>query len=203
MTDKHHVSPNTVTVALCDDHEVYRRELMTALESDADIQVIAESDLPGGLGPIVTELPPKVVVVDLTPANAGDPIELIKNLRKRMPDAAILAIGGPNDDLAPALIAGALGAVDKNTALSMGGFVIHALAARKLFIDRRAAQSLLKTIHDHPRRTEIPQGQVDLVDELANVDTIADLGRDSFRGAKNERELVSLLVTLRSRRRSD
>ena len=197
------MSPNPVTVALCDDHEVYRRELLTALESDADIQVIAESDLPGGLGPIVTEIPPKVIVVDMTPAKSGNPIEIIQNLAQRMPDVSILAIGGPNDDLAAALIAGALGAIDKNTALSMGSFVVHALSARKLFIDQRAARALLRTIHDHPRRTEIPQGQVDLVDELANVETIADLANDSFRGAKNERELVSLLVTLRSRRKTD
>lgn len=176
---------------------------MTALESDPEIQVVAESDLPGGLGPIVTELPPAVVVVDMTPSNNRDPIELITNLVERMPNTAILAIGGPNDDLAPALVAGALGAVDKNTALSMGGFVIHALAARKLFIDRRAAQSLLRTIHEHPRRSAIPQGQVALVDELANVETIADLARDSFRGARNERELVSLLGTLRARRKTD
>lgn len=196
------VSDFNVTVALCDDHEIYRREFLTALESDIDIHVVAEAEVPSGLGPIVAEHPPDVIVVDLTPSK-GDPVEIIQTLRNQMPDSAILAVGGPNDELAPALLAGALGAVDKNTALEMGGFIVHALAARKLFFDRRAAHSLLRAIHAHPRRRSIPLSQVELVDKLAEVDTIADLGRDSFAGAKNELELVALLATLRATRRND
>ncbi len=196
------VSDSTVTVALCEDHEVYRRELMTALESDTDIVVVAEAELPGGLGPIISDHPPDVIVVDLTPSK-GDPIEIIKTLRTHMPDSAVLAVGGPNDDLAPALLAGALGAVDKNIALDMGGLIVHALASGKLFLDRRAAQSLLRALHAHPRRTSIPQTQLELVDALAQVATIAELGRDSFAGAKNERELVALLSTLRATRSTD
>jgi DNA-binding NarL/FixJ family response regulator len=196
------VSESTVTVALCDDHEVFRRELMTALESDVDIRVVAEAELPSGLGPIVVEHPPEVIVVDLSPPK-GDAIEIIATLRTRMPNSAILAVGGPNDDLAPALLAGAVGAVDKNTALSMGGLIVHAVAAHKLFLDRRAAESLVRAIHVHPRRASIPQAQVQLVDTLARADTIADLGGDSLTGAKNERELVALLATLRVKRRTD
>jgi len=196
------VPDSIVTVALCDDHEIYRRELMTALEGDTDIQVVAEADLPSGLGPIVSEYPPDVIVVDLTPAK-GEAVEIIATLGKRMPDSAILAVGGPNDDLAAALLAGALGAVDKNTALRMGGFIVHAMAARKLFFDKRAAQSLLRAIHAHPRRNAIPHAQVELVDKLAEVETIADLAQDSFKGAKNERELIALLGTLRATRRTD
>jgi DNA-binding NarL/FixJ family response regulator len=175
---------------------------MTALESDTDIVVVAEAELPGGLGPVVTDHPPDVVVVDMTPSK-GDPVEIIKTLRMRMPESPVLAVGGPNDDLATALLAGALGAVDKNTALKMGGLIVHALAAGKLFVDRRAAQSLLRAIHAHPRRNAIPLNQVELIDKLAEVETIAELGRDSFAGAKNERELVALLATLRATRSTD
>ncbi len=189
-------------MALCDDHEVYRRELMTALESDTDIVVVAEAELPGGLGPVITDHPPDVIVVDMTPSK-GDPVEIIRTLIKRMPNSTILAVGGPNDDLAPALFAGALGAVDKKTALEMGGLIVHALAARKIFFDRRAAQSLLRAVHAHPRRNEIPKTQVELIVKLAEVETIADLGRDSFAGAKNERELIALLATLRATRSAD
>lgn len=205
-SDKNGVSAplpdSVVTVALCDDHEVYRRELLTALESDPDIQVVAEAELPGGLGPITVDFPPSVVVLDMTPVQ-GDPVEVIGTLRERMPGASILAVGGPNDDLAPALMAGAMGAVDKKTALAMGPFVVHAVAAGKLFIDQEAAKCLLRAIHGHPRRASIPSSQVDLVDELANVTTIADLAGDSLVGARNERELVALLVTLRSTRKTD
>ncbi|MBT8241526.1 MAG: response regulator [Acidimicrobiia bacterium] len=193
---------SSVTVALCEDHEVYRRELMTALEADSDIRVIAEAELASSLGPIAVECPPDVIVVDLTPPK-GSPLEIIATLRNHMPNSKVLAIGGPNDDLAPALLAGAPGAVDKRTALAMGGLIVHALAAHKLFLDRRAAESLLRAIHEHPRRASIPLAQVELVDRLAQEDTIADLGHDSFTGAKNERELVALLATLRATRRTD
>ncbi|NNE94709.1 MAG: response regulator transcription factor [Acidimicrobiales bacterium] len=196
------MSDSIVPVAVCDDHAVYRRELMTALESDSDIQVVAEADMPSGLGPIVNEHPPHVIVVDLSPPKS-DPAQVIRTLAERMPKSQILAVGGPNDDLAVALIAGAVGAVEKTTALAMGPFIVHAVAAGRLFLDRRAAQWLLRTVHAHPRRTSIPASQVELVDHLTQVDTIAELGRDSFSGAKNERELVALLGSLRARRASD
>jgi DNA-binding NarL/FixJ family response regulator len=137
------------------------------------------------------------VVVDLTPSQ-GEATEIISTMRDRMPISAVLAVGGPNDDLAPALIAGASGAVDKNTALRMGPTIIHALAQGGLFLDRRAGQSMLKALHNHPRRSAIPSSQLDLIDALASVDSIAELSRgDALEDAARERQLFSLLVSLR------
>ncbi len=184
------------TVALCDDHEIYRRELMTALERDSEIQVVAEADIPSQLGPVINDHPPKIVVVDLTPTQ-GDPFEIISNLRDLMPISAVLAVGGPNDELAPALLAGANGAVDKNVAIRLGPTIVKTLVRGTMFVDRRAAQSLLRAINHHPRRASIPSRQVDLVDRLASVESIADITGDALAEAAMERELFALLVTLR------
>ncbi len=184
------------TVALCDDHEIYRRELMTALERDAEIQVVAEADIPSQLGPVINDHPPKIVVVDLTPTQ-GDALEIISTLRDLMPISAVLAVGGPNDELAPALLAGANGAVDKNVAIRLGPTIVKTLVRGHIFIDQRAAQSLLRAINSHPRRASIPARQVDLVDRLASVESIADINGDALAEAAMERELFALLVTLR------
>ncbi len=196
------MSERAITVALCDDHEIYRRELMTSLESDAGIQVVAEAEIPSGLGPVIIDHPPKVVVVDMTPSQ-GDAVEIISRLRDLMPISAVLAVGGPNDLLAPALVAGANGAVDKNVALAMGPAIVHTLMDGHMFLDQRAAKSLLKAIHAHPRRDLIPNAQIDLVDQLTNVETINDLVSDAFTLAKMERELFALLVSLRGVRAAD
>lgn len=159
--------------------------------------MVAEADVPSGLGPVINEHPPKVIVVDLTPAQ-GEATEIISTMRDRMPISAVLAVGGPNDQLAPALIAGASGAVDKNTALHMGPTIVHALAKGELFLDRRAAVSLLKALHEHPRRSSIPSRQLELVDRLTSVESIIDLGAgDALEDAATQRQLFSLLVSLR------
>ncbi len=196
------MTERATTVALCDDHEIYRRELLTSLERDAGIQVVAEADLPSQLGGVINDHPPKVVVVDLTPS-AGKATEIISTLRDLMPISAVLAVGGPNDDMAPALISGANGAVDKNFALQNGPLIIHTLVRGHIFLDRRAAQSLLHAINAHPRRSSIPARQVELVDRLASHDSIADLALDALAEAAMERELFALLVTLRGVRASD
>jgi len=196
------VSERAISVALCEDHEIYRRELMTSLERDDGIQVVAEADIPSGLGPVINDHPARVVVVDMTPSQ-GEATEIISRLRDLMPISAVLAVGGPNDLLAPALIAGAAGAVDKNTALRMGPQIVRTLVDGHMFVDRRAATSLLKTIHAHPRRDSIPASQVDLVDRLTDVDSIADITSDAFSAAKMERELFALLVSLRGVRAAD
>lgn len=200
--DTGEVTERAITVALCDDHEIYRRELMTALERDPGIQVVAEAEIPSGLGPVILDHPPKVVVVDMTPSQGTAP-EIISTMRDLMPISAVLAVGGPNDELAPALISGANGAVDKSVALDIGPMIIHTLVEGRPFLDQRAARSLLRAIHHHPRRSSLPTRQVDLIDRLAGLPTIADLRAGAFESRQLERELFALLVTLRGVRAGD
>ena len=151
---------------------MFRRELLVSLEKDPIIHVIAEADVPGHLGPVVAEHPPRVLCLDLTPP-LGDPVDGVRRLREAMPLTSILVLVGPEDDPTEALLAGASGAVEKNTALGEAPAIIHALAAGHVYLDAPAARSLLDlaTAEDGSEGAEVGRlspAQTELLHQLAS-----------------------------------
>jgi two-component system response regulator NreC len=104
-----------IDVLLMDDHVIVREGLRALLERQDDIEVMAEA---GSVGEAVDlDVRPDVVVADLVlPDDRG--AEVVRRLRERYPDAAILVLTMVDNpaDVQLCLAAGARGYLLKETA---------------------------------------------------------------------------------------
>ncbi len=118
-----------VRVVLGDDNGLYRRGLLTALEDEADLEVVAEAGPGADLIAAVRALAPDVVVCSLSMANAGG-VETAYALTEVMPLVRVAVLTTDQDPLAKtvaAVRAGALGELDKVDALDEAARVIRGL----------------------------------------------------------------------------
>lgn len=186
------IASGSIHVALCDGHGVYRRRLMIALEHDEAIAVVADAAVPGALGPVLAEVTPHVLIVDLA-APDGDPVDGIQRLSAAMPGTAVLALAGPSDDPAPALIAGAAGSLTKTEALRRGSEVVRHLAAGHVYVDRRAASSLSRLVERHENFPGLSKHHVEVLHQISAGRTLRELG-PFFRCSTEELERDVLLI---------
>lgn len=84
-------STHTIRVVLADDHALMRRSLRRLLDSEADVQVIAEAgDLVSAMRHVSRHLP-HVLLLDLQMRD-GSSIDLIRRLRVQVPETQIVVV---------------------------------------------------------------------------------------------------------------
>jgi len=133
----------TLRVLLVDDHPLFRTGLRVALDSAEGIEVVAEADDAEQALPLIQELAPQVVVMDLhLPGQSG--IETIRVLTRDHPGVRVLVLTMSEDDdtLIASLRAGAKGYLLKGAGrdevlhavrtVGMGGAVFCSHAADRL-----------------------------------------------------------------------
>jgi DNA-binding NarL/FixJ family response regulator len=104
-----------ITVLLVDDHALVRKGFRRMLEDDAVILVVGEASDGNDAVKLAIELKPKVTVMDCAlPGISG--IEATRQIRAKLPDAAILMLSMHSEDtlIRQALEAGARGYILKN-----------------------------------------------------------------------------------------
>jgi DNA-binding NarL/FixJ family response regulator len=107
--------PDKITVLLVDDHALVRKGFRRMLEDDAVILVVGEASDGNDAVKLAIELKPKVTVMDCAlPGISG--IEATRQIRAKLPDAAILMLSLHSEDtlIRQALEAGARGYILKN-----------------------------------------------------------------------------------------
>jgi DNA-binding NarL/FixJ family response regulator len=107
--------PDKITVLLVDDHALVRKGFRRMLEDDASILVVGEASDGNDAVKLAIELKPKVTVMDCAlPGISG--IEATRQIRAKLPDAAILMLSMHSEDtlIRQALEAGARGYILKN-----------------------------------------------------------------------------------------
>jgi DNA-binding NarL/FixJ family response regulator len=107
--------PDKITVLLVDDHALVRKGFRRMLEDDATISVVGEASDGNDAVKLAIELKPKVTVMDCAlPGISG--IEATRQIRAKLPDAAILMLSMHSEDtlIRQALEAGARGYILKN-----------------------------------------------------------------------------------------
>lgn len=120
-----------VRVVLGDDNGLYRRGLLTALEDETDLEVVAEAGPGADLIAAVRALAPDVVVCSLSMGNAGG-VETAYAITEVMPLVRVAVLTtdqDPLDKTVAAVRAGALGELDKVDALEEAARVIRGLHA--------------------------------------------------------------------------
>ncbi len=106
-----------IKVFITDDHEVVRAGLRAFMDTEASIEVVGEAGNGREAVERVKALKPDVILMDLVMPEMGG-IEAIRQITQANPKARIVALTSFSDDdkVFPAIKAGALGYVLKDTA---------------------------------------------------------------------------------------
>jgi two-component system, NarL family, response regulator NreC len=117
LTDSAPAAEQSIRVVLADDHAPMRRTLRLLLESEDDVEVIAEASDPASLVRHVDARQPHVLVLDLGMPD-GSSSEAIGQLRERLPEMQIVIVTMEENPVFAqrALAAGAIGFVLKDRA---------------------------------------------------------------------------------------
>lgn len=133
-----------IKILLCDDHAVVRMGLKMLLNNHPDMEVIGEASEGNEGIQRALELQPNVVVMDLSMPHGKDGLSATSELKKLMPEVAILILTMHDDDeyLFRTIQAGASGCILKSApheellvairSLSNGNAYLHPSATKRV-----------------------------------------------------------------------
>jgi two-component system invasion response regulator UvrY len=147
-----------IRVLLVDDHAVVRTGFRLLLQSQPDINVVAEAQSGEAACQIYAELAPDVVVMDLGMPGMGG-LEALRRIRARNPAARVLTLSAHDDPMHArrALREGALGFLSKRSAPEALIEAIATVAAGRRYIDPSLAQKLALAEIEGAARSPIEQ----------------------------------------------
>jgi two-component system invasion response regulator UvrY len=135
-----------LNVLLVDDHSVVRMGFKMLIDSEKDMQVIAEAET-GEDGIIkFQEIKPDVIVMDITMPGIGG-LEAIERIIAKDKNAKILVLSAHEDSVHPkrVLSAGAIGYLTKRSAAEELINAIRTVGSGKKYIESSVAQQLAIT----------------------------------------------------------
>lgn len=153
---------SSIRIILADDHALMRRSLRLLLDSEDDLEVIAEADDLALVVPHVTGHRPNVLVLDLS-MPGGSSIDAIARLREGVPETQIVVLTMDENPVfaQQALGAGALGFVMKDLADDELPAAVRAAASGDEYVSPRVMarlEGLQQSLSDDrltPRETEV------------------------------------------------
>ena len=176
-----------IRVLLVDDHQIVRKGLRALLDTESDIQVVGEASSGAQALELAGDLKPDVILMDLVMPEM-DGVEATRQILKRNPDAQVLVLTsyGSDNKIFPAIKAGALGFLLKDTRPEELIEALHRAAQGQSALDPAVARRLLREFA-HEGATE------DGVETLTRREE--DVLRLVAKGMTNERIAVSLFIS--------
>lgn len=148
-----------IRIVIVDDHSIVRNGLRALLDTEADLDVVGEAENGRQAVDRVLQLRPDVTLMDLEmPVMNG--IDAIQEISRQWPEARILVLTSfaTDDKVFPAVKAGALGYLLKNTAPDELTEAIRRVARGESSLDPLVARKLLEELSHPPKQpgTEEP-----------------------------------------------
>jgi NarL family two-component system response regulator LiaR len=146
-----------IRVFIADDHPIVRRGIKDLLETEADIQVVGEAANGREAVVAVSEIQPDIVLMDLV-MPVVDGLEAIRQIKNSLPQIQILVLTSftTDDKVFPAIKAGALGYLIKDTAPEDLVRAIHQVYRGEATLHPTIAQKLLNEITAPPQKPPTP-----------------------------------------------
>jgi DNA-binding NarL/FixJ family response regulator len=151
----------SIRVLIADDHTLVRESLVGLLQSEGDVQVVAQAA--DGIETVEKALAvrPDVVVADLSMPRLNG-IEVVRRLREALPETHVLVLTMHQEDeyVLQAVRAGASGYLVKDSAASELLAAVRNLRAGRGHFGPQAARTLAQQLQ-HPERTlDDPYGRL-------------------------------------------
>jgi len=136
-----------IRVLLIDDHPILRRGLAQLINQEADLTVCGEAEDAPKAFELVGTLRPDVAVVDIS-LKSGNGIELIKNVKARYPELAMLVLSMHDESLYAerALRAGGLGYIMKEEAIEQVLVAIRRVLTGEIFLSDKMKSKMLQQL---------------------------------------------------------
>ena len=144
-----------VRVMICDDHALFRRGLVMVLESEPDIEVVAEAEDGDDALRKVSEFVPDVVLMDVRMPGI-DGIEATRRIAEAVPSTKIvmLTVSDEESDLYEAIKAGASGYLLKEISIEEVSTAVRAVVAGQSLISPSMASKLLTEFTNLSKRAD-------------------------------------------------
>jgi NarL family two-component system response regulator LiaR len=185
MSDATQASP--ITVLIVDDHTVVRKGLRSLLDTEADLKVVGEAANGREAVTQAKALEPDVILMDLVMPEMGG-TEAIAEIVATQPSARVLVLTsfGADGELFPALKAGAIGYLLKDTSPEDLVRAIRRTARGQSSLNPSIARRLLRELSGKPDRSAP-------VETLSRRET--EVLRLVARGMTNDQIAEALLVS--------
>lgn len=138
-------SDDPIRVLVCDDHALFRRRLVVALEHEPDIEVLGEADAGPEAMTLAADLGPDVVLVDLGLQPYGG-VAAVSQVSRSVPTSRIvLLVANERDpeELVEGFGAGAIGSMLKEAALQRAADAIRRVADREMLVTPVVATAMI------------------------------------------------------------
>jgi DNA-binding NarL/FixJ family response regulator len=147
-----HNAPMPVRVFLLDDHELVREGIRNLLEGDDDLEVVGEAATAADALVRIPLARPDVAVLDVR-LQAGNGIEVCRELRSAMPELACLMLTSFADDeaLFASVMAGASGYVLKQIRSRDLIDDIHRVARGESLLDPKLVAKVVERLSNPPK----------------------------------------------------
>ena len=148
-------------VMIADDHTMVRESLVSVLQADGDVQVVAQAA--DGVEALekALQVRPDIVVVDLSMPRLNG-VEVVRRLREALPETKVLVLTMHQEDeyVLQAVRAGASGYLVKDSAAAELLAAVRSLHAGRGYFGPQAAKALAEQLQ-HPERTlDDPYGRL-------------------------------------------
>ena len=133
------------TVFIIDDHPIVREGLVQLINREPDLVVCGQAEDTYGAVKAMESLKPDIAVADIS-LKGADGMELIKNVKMRLPGLPVLVLSIHDESLyAPrALRAGALGYIMKQEATENVLVALRRVLSGEIYLSERMANKILQ-----------------------------------------------------------
>ncbi len=169
-----------VRVLLVDDHPILRKGLAQMINQESDMMVCGEAEDAGKGFELVGTLQPDVAVVDVS-LKTGNGIELVKNIKARYPELAVLVLSMHDESLYAerALRAGSLGYIMKEEATEQVLVAIRRVLNGEIFLSEKMKSRMLQQITSGGRNKVVSSPIENLTDRELEVFRLIGEGRST------------------------
>jgi two-component system response regulator DevR len=139
--------PEKIKVMVVDDHEVVRQGLRALIESEDDLEVVAEASGGKEAVDMARLYNPQIVVMDVRMPGGGG-VEACREIRDHLPNTQVIMLTSFSDDeaLFNSIMAGAAGFVLKQIRGPDLLEAIHSVAAGNSLLDPRVTRTVLERL---------------------------------------------------------
>lgn len=163
-----------IRVAIVDDHELVRRGLTDLIETDSQLEVVAQAGNTFDGLQIIKKHLPDVAVLDVRLPD-GNGVELCREVQSQIPEVRVIMLTSYADDeaLLGAILAGASGYVLKDIKGELLLKSIHKVAAGESILDPHAAERVKERL----RKSGSPAADIaDLSEQERKIITLIGEG---------------------------